>query len=164
MKDLRRAREQHHRAWMNEMIDLETILARDNLNHAFKAVVANKGNAGIDGMEVGELFDHLKSNGADLIEDIRAGRYQPSAVRRVYIPKENGKKRPLGIPTVVDRFVQQAVARVLSAEYETVFRDGSHGFRPKRSCSSAIDQALAYANEGWGGARFSDLLTEGLVG
>ena len=149
MKDLRRAREQHHQAWTNEMIDLETILARDNLNHAFKAVVANKGNAGIDGMEVGELFDHLKSNGADLIEDIRAGRYQPSAVRRVYIPKENGKKRPLGIPTVVDRFVQQAVARVLSAEYETVFRDGSHGFRPKRSCSSAIDQALAYANDGY---------------
>ena len=90
---------------MNEMIDLEAIPARDNLNHAFKAVVVNKGNAGIDGMEVEELFDHLKSNGADRIEDIKAGRYQPSAIRRVYIPKENGKKRPLGIPTVVDRFV-----------------------------------------------------------
>lgn len=100
-------------------------------------------------MEVGELLDHLKSHGAELIEDIQAGRYQPSAVSRVYIPKENGKKRPLGIPTVVDRFVQQAVAQVLSAEYETVFRDGSHGFRPKRSCSTAMDQALAYANDGY---------------
>ena len=70
------------------MIDLETILARDNLNRAYKAVVANKGSAGIDGMEVGELLDYLKSHGIDLIEDIQAGRYQPSAVRRVYIPKE----------------------------------------------------------------------------
>ena len=131
------------------MIDLETILARDNLNKAYQAVVRNKGSSGIDGMEVGDLLDHLKLHGADLIEDIKAGRYQPSAVRRVYIPKENGKKRPLGIPTVVDRFVQQAVAQVLSAEYETVFCDGSHGFRPKRSCSSAIDQALAYANDGY---------------
>lgn len=130
------------------MIDLETILARDNLNKAYKAVVRNKGSSGIDGMEVEDLLDHLKLHGADLIENIKAGRYQPSAVRRVYIPKENGKKRPLGIPTVVDRFVQQAVAQVLSAEYETVFCDGSHGFRPKRSCSSAIDQALAYANDG----------------
>lgn len=82
MKDLRRAREQHHQAWTNEMIDLETILARDNLNKAYKAVVGNKGSSGIDGMEVGDLLDHLKLHGADLIEDIKAGRYRPSAVRR----------------------------------------------------------------------------------
>lgn len=85
------------RQWTNKVIDLEAILARDNPKCAFKAVVANKGSAGIDGMEVRELLDHLKSHGADLIEDIKAGRHQPSAVRRVFIPKENGNKRPLGL-------------------------------------------------------------------
>lgn len=131
------------------MIDWEPILARDKLNKACQAVVKNKGSSGVDGMEVGDPLDLLKLHGADLIEDIKAGRYQPSAVRCVYIAKENGKKRPLGIPTVVDRFVQQAPAQALSAEYETVFRDGSHGSRPKRSSSSAIDQVSAYANDGY---------------
>ena len=131
------------------MIDLEIILDRNNLNRAFKAVVANKGSAGVDGMEVKDLLAHLKACGADLVRSIKEGRYRPSPVRRVFIPKENGQKRPLGIPTVVDRFVQQAVAQVLASEYESVFSDSSHGFRPKRSCSTAMDQALKHANEGY---------------
>lgn len=104
---------------------METILERVNLNRAFKEVVANKGSAGVDGMGVKDLRAHLRSNGAELVRDIKEGRYKPSPVRRVFIPKENGQKRPLGIPTVVDRFVQQAVARVLSMQYEEVFSNGS---------------------------------------
>lgn len=131
------------------MTDLETILERVNLNRAFKEVVANKGSAGVDGMGVKDLRAHLRSNGAELVRNIKEGRYKPSPVRRVFIPKENGQKRPLGIPTVVDRFVQQAVARVLSMQYEEVFSNSSHGFRPARSCSTAMDQALKHANEGY---------------
>jgi group II intron reverse transcriptase/maturase len=131
------------------MIDLETILDRANLNRAYKAVVSNKGSAGVDGMEVSDLLAHLKAHGADLVKSIAEGRYRPLPVRRVFIPKENGQKRPLGIPTAVDRFVQQAVAQVLAGDYENVFSDGSHGFRPYRSCGTAISQALAYANDGY---------------
>lgn len=131
------------------MLTLETILDRNNLNRAYKAVVANKGSAGVDGMEVGDLLGHLKTHGAALVQSITEGQYRPSPVRRVLIPKENGQTRPLGIPTVVDRMVQQAVAQMLVEEYESVFSDGSHGFRPGRSCSTAMDQALRYANEGY---------------
>lgn len=131
------------------MLTLETILDRNNLNRAYKAVVANKGSAGVDGMEVADLLGHLKTHGAALVQSITEGRYRPSPVRRVLIPKENGQTRPLGIPTVVDRMVQQAVAQMLVEEYESVFSDGSHGFRPGRSCSTAMDQALKYANEGY---------------
>ena len=131
------------------MLTLETILDRNNLNRAYKAVVANKGSAGVDGMEVGALLGHLKTHGAALVQSITEGQYRPSPVRRVLIPKENGQTRPLGIPTVVDRMVQQAVAQMLVEEYESVFSDGSHGFRPGRSCSTAMDQALRYANEGY---------------
>lgn len=94
------------------------------------------------------MLEHLKSRGVDLIEDIKAGRYQPSAVPRVYILKENGRKKPLGITAVANRLVQQAVTQVLGAYYESVFRGGSHGVRPKRNCSTAMEQALACANEG----------------
>lgn len=111
------------------MLTLETILDRNNLNRAYKAVVANKGSAGVDGMEVDDLLGHLKTHGAALVQSITEGQYRPSPVRRVLIPKENGQTRPLGIPTVVDRMVQQAVAQMLVEEYESVFSDGSHGFR-----------------------------------
>lgn len=107
------------------MLTLETILDRNNLNRAYKAVVANKGSAGVDG----DLLGHLKTHGAALVQSITEGQYRPSPVRRVLIPKENGQTRPLGIPTVVDRMVQQAVAQMLVEEYESVFSDGSHGFR-----------------------------------
>ena len=131
-------------------VTLEAVLEKRNLQRAFKQVVANKGSAGIDGMEVGELADWCRRHPGEITESVRRGTYKPQAVLRVLIPKEEkGKFRPLGIPTVIDRFVQQAVAQVLSASYEEVFSDASHGFRPGRSCQSAIDQCLGHANEGY---------------
>lgn len=132
------------------MVTLEAILERNNLNQAWKRVVANKGSAGVDGMEVQDLLPHLLEHGPELVQSIKEGRYKPQPVLRVLIPKEEkGKFRPLGIPTAVDRSVQQAVQQKLSEEYETVFSDSSHGFRPNRSCQTAIEQCLKLANEGY---------------
>ena len=132
------------------MITLEAILERNNLNQAWKRVVANKGSAGVDGMEVPDLLPHLLEHGPELVQSIKEGRYKPQPVLRVLIPKEEkGKLRPLGIPTAVDRLVQQAVQQKLSEEYEKVFSDSSHGFRPNRSCQTAIEQSLKLANEGY---------------
>ena len=132
------------------MITLEAILERNNLNQAWKRVVANKGSAGVDGMEVQDLLPHLLEHGPELVQSIKEGRYKPQPVLRVLIPKEEkGKFRPLGIPTAVDRLVQQAVQQKLSEEYENVFSDSSHGFRPNRSCQTAIEQCLKLANEGY---------------
>ena len=132
------------------MVTLEAILERNNLNQAWKRVVANKGSAGVDGMEVQDLLPHLLEHGPELVQSIKEGRYNPQPVLRVLIPKEEkGKFRPLGIPTAVDRLVQQAVQQKLSEEYETVFSDSSHGFRPNRSCKTAIEQCLKLANEGY---------------
>ena len=132
------------------MVTLEAILGRNNLNQAWKRVVANKGSAGVDGMEVQDLLPHLLEHGPELVQSIKEGRYKPQPVLRVLIPKEEkGKFRPLGIPTAVDRLVQQAVQQKLSEEYEKVFSDSSHGFRPNRSCQTAIEQSLKLANEGY---------------
>ena len=131
------------------MITLETILERGNLNKAWKQVKANNGSPGVDGMPVDALLAHLKAHGSELVENIKAGKYKPQPVRRVMIPKEEkGKFRPLGIPTSIDRFIQQAIAQRLSAEYDPVFSDHSHGFRPARSCQTAKEEVLKYANEG----------------
>ena len=92
---------------------LEKVLDRDNLNKAYKRVKANKGASGVDGMTVEEALPWLKENGSELLEKIRNGKYKPSPVRRVEIPKDNGGTRQLGIPTVVDRIIQQAIAQVL---------------------------------------------------
>jgi retron-type reverse transcriptase len=92
---------------------LERILERENLNKAYKRVYANKGASGVDGVTVEELLSYLKEHKAELLESIRARKYKPQPVRRVEIPKENGKKRPLGIPTVVDRVIQQAIAQII---------------------------------------------------
>jgi len=97
---------------------LEQILARDNLNHAYKQVKRNKGAGGIDGMQVDELLPFLKENQKELLQSLRDGKYRPKPVRRVEIPKENGKTRKLGIPTVVDRFIQQAICQVLTSIFE----------------------------------------------
>lgn len=132
------------------MVTLEAILERNNLNRAYKQVKANKGGPGVDGMTVDILFHYLRAHAVEIVEAVKAGKYTPQPVRRVMIPKEEkGKYRPLGIPTAVDRVIQQAIAQKLSEEYESVFSTHSHGFRPNRSCQTAINEALEIANQGY---------------
>lgn len=128
---------------------IEVIISKENLNRAYKKVVENKGTAGIDEMTVKELGDYIKENKDSIISSLRNRTYMPKPVRRVYIPKSNGKKRPLGIPTVLDRTIQQAIAQPISKIYENVFSEYSYGFRPGRSCHDAIKQALEYLNDGY---------------
>ena len=127
---------------------IEKILSEENLNEAVKRVKANKGACGIDKMSVSELDEYFRKHKKEIISSIMNMTYKPQPVRRVYIPKPNGKKRPLGIPTAVDRVVQQATAQVLSQIYDESFSDNSYGFRPKRSAHDAIDKVLNYLNEG----------------
>ena len=128
---------------------IERILEDKNLDSAVEAVVSNKGAAGVDKMTVYELRNYFQKHKAEIKEQIRNKKYQPQPVRRVYIPKPNGDKRPLGIPTVVDRVVQQAVAQVLSKGYERYFSEYSYGFRPNRNAHMAIEQTILYLNEGY---------------
>ena len=128
---------------------LEKILSRDNMNLAFKRVKANKGASGIDNMTVDELLQYLKENGEQIKESIRNGKYNPKAVRRVEIPKADGSKRKLGIPTVVDRVIQQAIAQQLSIIYEPIFSENSYGFITNRSCHDAILKAKEIMNNGY---------------
>lgn len=128
---------------------IEWILQDENINKAIKAVKKNKGAYGIDKMSVEELDGYFATHREEIKSQIRDGKYKPTPVRRVYIPKSNGKKRPLGIPTVVDRVVQQATAQVLSLGYDKYFSEHSYGFRPGRSCQQAIEEALVYLNEGY---------------
>jgi len=128
---------------------LEEILSRKNLNEAYKRVYANKGASGVDGVTVEELHEHLRVHKAEILESIRARKYKPQPVRRVEIPKDNGKMRQLGIPTVVDRVIQQAVAQVLTLRYERQFSESSYGFRPGRSCEMAVVRSLELLNDGY---------------
>lgn len=128
---------------------IEWILQDENINKAIKSVKKNKGAYGIDKMSVEELDGYFATHREEIKSQIRDGKYKPIPVRRVYIPKTNGKKRPLGIPTVVDRVVQQATAQVLSLGYDKYFSEHSYGFRPGRSCQQAIEEALVYLNEGY---------------
>jgi len=128
---------------------LERVLSRENLNAAYKQVVRNKGSHGIDGMKVDELLPYLKENGNKLIEELKAGTYRPKPVRRVEIPKPDGGVRLLGIPTVIDRMLQQAIAQVLTPIFDPGFSDNSFGFRPGRSAHQAIKRAQEYMNEGY---------------
>lgn len=128
---------------------LEKILSRDNLNTAYKQVKRNKGAHGIDGMEVEHLLQYLKDNGDELIKSVLDGKYHPNPVRRVEIPKDNGKMRTLGIPTAVDRVIQQAIAQELSPIFESQFVETSYGFRPKRSAHDALKKCKEYANQGY---------------
>ena len=128
---------------------LEEILNPNNLNKAYKKVVANKGVAGVDGITVEEEFDYLKENGDRIKNQIRKRRYKPQPVKRIQIPKENGKMRNLGIPTVTDRIIQQAIFQVISPIFEKQFNDNSFGFRPGRSCEQAVIKALEYLNDGY---------------
>lgn len=128
---------------------LGKILNPFNLNKAYLKVVRNKGSHGVDKMEVGVLRDYLRQHGSELIKSIKSGRYHPNPVRRVEIPKDKTSKRPLGIPTVLDRFIQQAIHQVLSPIYENQFSDNSFGFRPKRSTHKALHRCKAYISEGF---------------
>ena len=130
-----------------ELID--RILSDGNIEAAIHAVKSNRGAAGIDKMTVDALEGYFAEHGKEIKEQIRAKKYQPQPVRRVYIPKANGKQRPLGIPTVVDRVIQQAMAQVLSKGYESYFSEYSYGFRPNRDCHKAIEKVLEYLNEGY---------------
>lgn len=131
------------------MITLESILEKDNLSKAFRQVVSNKGTAGIDDMTVDELEPWIRAHPHELTNRIQSGKYRQHPVMRVYIPKDNGDMRPLGIPRVIDRLVQQAVAQELSREFEPRFSDNSYGFRPNRSAHDAIRKVVANANDGY---------------
>ncbi|MFE4895250.1 group II intron reverse transcriptase/maturase, partial [Peribacillus butanolivorans] len=126
---------------------LEQILSNKNMNEAYLRVYKNKGASGVDGVTVDELKQYLKENKDELRQRIRTRKYQPQAALRVEIPKENGKMRKLGIPTVVDRVVQQAIHQVLSPLFEKQFSEFSYGFRPKRSCEMAITKSLEFLND-----------------
>lgn len=127
---------------------MEKIIARDNLNHAYFRVISNKGAAGIDGMKVDELLNWCKDNGEQLKESLVQGTYKPSLIRGVKIPKPGGGTRQLGIPTVVDRMVQQAILQVISPILEKEFSESSYGFRPGRSAHDAIHKAVEYVRDG----------------
>src|SRR5690606_30681270 len=128
---------------------LERILDRKNLNEAFKQVKRNKGAGGVDGMQVDDLLPYLKEHGTEILQSLRGGKYRPKPVRRVEIPKENGKVRKLRIPTVVDRMIQQAISQVLTPIYEEQFSDNSFGFRPGRSAHDALRRCQKYITEGY---------------
>lgn len=135
---------------MNENLDwIGYIFDKDNIEEARKQVCANKGSAGIDGMKVSELGWYIDQNLEQIVDKIYKRKYKPTPVRRVEIPKENGKKRQLGIPTVMDRVIQQAIVQRLAPLYEKEFSDNSYGFRIGRSCEQAIIRALELFNDGY---------------
>lgn len=127
---------------------LEDVLSSDNLARAWKRVKANKGAPGIDGVTIGDFPAYARAHWPAIREQIREGRYQPQAVRRVEIPKPGGGKRMLGIPTVMDRVIQQAIAQVLTPIFDPTFSDSSFGFRPGRNAHQAIRQVQASVKEG----------------
>lgn len=128
---------------------LEKILDKKNMNEAYKKVCANKGAGGVDGMKLSELDEYIRENWDSIKEQIRKRSYTPQPVRRVEIPKPNGSKRKLGIPTVMDRVIQQGIAQVISPMSEPIFSENSYGFRPNRSCEMAIREMLVFLNEGY---------------
>ncbi|MGG2140225.1 group II intron reverse transcriptase/maturase [Symbiopectobacterium sp. RP] len=127
---------------------MEVILNQENLKQALKRVKANKGAPGVDGISVSELPDHLKRQWPELRSNLLAGRYKPQPVRRVDIPKPGGGTRQLGIPTVMDRFIQQAVMQVLQSQWDPTFSESSYGFRVGRSAHHAVKRAKRYVEEG----------------
>ena len=128
---------------------IEKILSEENLQKAIRKVKKNKGAPGVDKMTVQEVEEWFNQYKEELISKILNKQYKPMPVKRVYIPKPNGKQRPLGIPTVVDRVIQQAMLQVLSEIYEPIFSDHSYGFRPNRSAHMAMEEVLGYLNDGY---------------
>ncbi len=127
---------------------MEEVCERENCWQAYKRVKANKGSPGIDGMKVGELSGYLKQHWPSIREQLLHGTYEPQPVKRVEIPKPDGGVRKLGIPTVLDRLIQQAVMQVLQRRWDPTFSEHSHGFRPKRSAHQAIAKAQQYIAAG----------------
>lgn len=136
---------------------MERILGRDNMNRAFSKVKSNKGAPGVDGMTIDDAAPWLKKHKKELLESIRQGKYKPQPVRRKEIPKPDGGTRKLGIPTVVDRVIQQAIAQELTPIFEPLFSDGSYGYRPGRSAQMAIQKVKQYAEQGYTHAVLIDL-------
>ena len=129
---------------------MEEVCERDNLKEAWRRVKANKGSAGIDGLTVDQLDDYLKQHWPVIREQLQKGTYEPKPVQRVEIPKPDGGVRKLGIPTVLDRLIQQAVMQVLQRQWDRTFSESSYGFRPGRSAHQAVAQAQQYIAEGYG--------------
>lgn len=128
---------------------MERIVSPSNLNRAYKQVVSNRGSGGVDRMQTGDLLPWLRYHKESLLNSLLDGSYRPNPVRRVEIPKGNGQTRPLGIPTVVDRLVQQSISQVLTPMYEREFSESSYGFRPKRGCHDALRKAQHHINSGY---------------
>ena len=131
------------------MVTLESVLEYHNMKDAMTQVIKNRGAAGFDGIPVSELEQWFREHPHQLSKAVMSGTYKPQPIKRVYIPKDNGDKRPLGIPTVVDRTVQQALAQVLSEAYEPYFSDNSFGFRPDRGARDAVRRVCEYAEQGY---------------
>jgi RNA-directed DNA polymerase len=129
---------------------MEEICERENLKEALRQVKSNKGSAGVDGITVDQLADYLKQHWPAIREQLLNGTYEPWPVRRVEIPKPDGGVRKLGIPTVLDRFIQQAVMQVLQKRWDSTFSDHSYGFRPGQSAHRAVAQAQQYVALGYG--------------
>ena len=127
----------------------EAVFSRENMQTALKRVESNKGTAGIDGMKVADLRGYLKAHWLEVREALESGKYRPSPVRRVEIPKPDGGVRQLGIPTVLDRLIQQAIAQVLTPMFEAVFSPHSYGFRPGRSAHQAVQKSQEYVRDGY---------------
>lgn len=128
---------------------LEKILSRNNMNEAYKRVKTKNGAGGVDDMEIEDLPEYIRENWDSIKEQIRERKYKPQPVRRAEIPKPDGSKRKLGIPTVMDRVIQQAIAQVISPMCEPLFSENSYGFRPNRSCEMGIKELLKFLNEGY---------------
>src|SRR5271167_2349633 len=128
---------------------MEEVCERENCKRALKRVKANKGSAGVDGMTVQQLPEHLKQHWPAIREQLLSGTYKPEPVKRVEIPKPDGGVRKLGVPTVLDRFIQQAVMQVLQGKWDRTFSDHSYGFRPGRSAHQAVVAAQRYIAEGY---------------
>ena len=128
---------------------LEHILSPSNLNEAYRQVVSNKGSGGIDGMDTSDLLSWLSIHKDTLMTSLYKGTYRPNPVRRVEIPKDNGKSRQLGIPTVVDRFIQQAISQILIIIYDPTFSPSSYGFRPRRNAHQALSHAQTIIDSGY---------------
>jgi len=136
---------------------LELIVSPSNLNSAYLKVKRNKGAGGVDKMDVESSKDYLVTHKDEIVASIQKGKYRPNPVRRVEIPKDNRSKRKLGIPTVVDRVIQQAICQVLTPLYEPQFSPFSYGFRPKRSAHQALKQGAKYITSGYNYAVDIDL-------